>query len=81
MNDFTKEELDVLIESVVIRDAVKSLTFPYDNTISQELKDKLQKMMIITECNHKWEYSSMGGHFDPRYCTKCYVEETKVNND
>lgn len=76
MNDFTKEELELMADSLYFNEREHHL----ENDIpekSQKLIDKLQSM-IENYCEHDWR---KGVHlFNDVYCTKCKLH-FKVNNE
>lgn len=69
MNDFTKEELENIIDGVNLLISTGSCDCEWNNKI-KSLKIKLQSM-IDNYCEHKWANSCCNCPMESIYCEKC----------
>ena len=60
MNDFTKEELEEIYDSIMC----------YTEPTNDDLLTKIQTM-INNYCEHDWDNSCCGCSMQSIYCTKC----------
>ncbi len=65
MNDFTKDELDILLNGLLWCDATILPVYR-----PEKLKSKLQSM-IESYCEHEWEVYRKGSIVLGIYCEKC----------
>lgn len=77
MNDFTKEELENLLNW---GEAYTEFGSSWTDKTQRPLIDKIQSM-IDNYCKHDWSVGFGTIHSPVTYCKKCYCQKPAVPND